>query len=297
MRGMRILVVHNPETGLFASLVSRLMGRLVLYSEGNTIPWVDPYLSPPKLRAVQKVWRKAMPSLGVLMCRIASAIRAQSESIKRGMVSRQIEAEKVVVIPAGVDETEFPPGLFAYDTMKGLNVAFIGRLVEEKGAPLLVEVVQRAVVESPTVSFSVFGEGPFGEPLSELPNVIHLGAVSRDTLPGHLEKIHVVMSFQKEFGRAEIESLAAGKILLACRVGEVPLFIQHLDNGLLCEPNAKEVLKTLTAILNQPALMPRIAREGRNLALSRFAWKRVGEQWRMICSDLMAKDARNHDAF
>lgn len=290
IRGLKIIVVHNPQTALFSTLLAKLINIKVIYAEGNTTPWTKPYVVSHQLSLKQKFWHFFNLHLSKFMCILADGIRAQSISIKMGMVKEGINPTKIRIIPAGVDPNVFKPINVKTSRDRLVKVAFIGRLTEEKGAPLLLSVVQKAEKEPHHVRFLIFGDGPYKHQLRELTNIEHLGTVPRDQLNSRLSEVQISLFFQKELGRAELEAMAAGKAIIACNIGEMPQIIRHLENGVLCAPDANSYINAIDSLSKNPILMKKISEKARETAIKRFTWEGVAIQWLLLCREVLSGD-------
>jgi len=284
-KGYGLLIVHNPISGLVPTLAFLAAGGRVIYSEGNTIPWIDPYIRPVRLSGVQRCWRVVYRAFCIALALVSNRVRAQSASIRDGMVKFHIDGRKIKVIPAGVDLDEFAPPPMWDDGSPYMHVGFIGRLVAEKGAELLLELVSKAEHELPETRFLIFGDGPFENEFRDLPNVEHLGRVSRDRLNNSMAKALLIVSFQKEFGRGEIEAMAAGKVVIAAAVGETPNIITHLVNGILCRPAAASYVTAIRSAIERRQTLGELGQAARRTAADTYAWERIGREWSALCRE------------
>lgn len=278
---LKILVVHNPQTGLISALIAKIVGVKLIYAEGNTTPWTDPYICPNEQRksSVDKFFF-------IYLGKISNAIRAQSKSIKEGMINQGLHPDKIEVIAAGVDVNEFRPISNRDLESSTLRIGFIGRLTEIKGAPLLLDLVIKSADQLPYVRFYIFGEGPFERHFMGLPNIEHIGSVPRTELNQWLSCIDIVVFFQKELGRAEIESISAGKAIIACNEGEMPLMIKHLENGYLCNSDVQSYIDAIKYLSNNLTLIENLSINARKHAEKTNNWDTIGSQWHSLCMKL-----------
>lgn len=281
-KNLKILVVHNPQTGLIPALIAKVCGVKLIYAEGNTTPWTDPYICPTNRR---KSFFDEF--LFIYLAKISDAIRAQSKSIKEGMINRGLNSDKIKIIAAGVDTNEFMPISNRDNKSDIIRVGFIGRLTEIKGAHLLLDLVLESANQVPNVRFYIFGEGPYKQRFIGLPNIDHIGSVPRNKLNLWLSSVDILVFFQKELGRAEIESLSAGKAIIACNEGEMPLMIKHLENGYLCNPNVQSYIDAIKFLSNNLLLIDKLGVNARKLAEKTNKWEIIGGQWLALCMELI----------
>lgn len=285
-KNLKIIIVHNPQTAILSILLAKIMKIKVIYSEGNLLPWTDPYIIPIKTTLKSKLFHIYNLYFGLFACLLSDRIRTQSSSIKNGMIKYGINSKKIEVIAAGVETDLFKPNREVEKDVTNLKVGFIGRLTEIKGVLLLLEIVQKSVKELPNVRFLIFGEGPYKSKFMNLPNVEHLGAVPRDELNNYLSKLHIVLFFQKELGRAEIEAMSSEKAIIACKMGEMTEMVQHLENCILCEPHPEEYIEAIKKLSLNSNLRKKISKNARETALELFTWDKIGAQWLSLCIEL-----------
>lgn len=283
----KIIIVHNPQTALLTEIVAKLIGISVVYAEGNMAPWYDSRIDPHKKSYLQRKWREINLALCKFMCIIADAVRAQSDSIKQGMIASGIEPNKIEIISAGGYPPIIKPDICKNTESNFQNIGFIGRLTDEKNASLLVEICKKAIEHNPKIRFQIFGRGSYERKLSTLPNIEHLDFVSMDMLFEKLSTTQIILFFQKELGRAEIECMWAGKVLVVCNIGEIPKKLRDGENCILCEPDPDSYLKAISMLLNTPELMDKISRNARELAEKEYNWNTVGEKWFFFCEKIL----------
>lgn len=279
----RIAIVHNGLQGLTAAFIARILGLAVIYSEGNTTPWTSPYVEPYNLRLSERIMSAIHLAIGKTIAMLSECIRVQSNSIREGMTHESVRSSKITVIPGGVDTSILMPQLGMHSEGKGIRIGFIGRLTEEKGAHLLAQVINLATNELPLARFVILGEGPYAKSISKMPNVEFIGWVPRNELTQFLLRMDFVVFFQRELGLAELEAMAAGKIIIGCDAGEMRSYITDLHNGVLCPPIPLAYIRAMRQLLENPKLSDTISKNARDTAVRQFSWEAVGEKWVQIC--------------
>jgi len=286
---IRVVVVHNGLPGLVASFLARISGRFVVYSEGNTVPWFNPFIIQPNLSLSQKAMYYVNLVNGKLLAMLANVVRTQDDAISEGMVREGIDKDKLRVIPAGVDLPTIMTSSAVERRDNLIRIGFIGRLSDEKGAPLLVEVVRKAAIEIPAVRFVILGEGPHRSSLLELQNVEHIGWVSRSELASWLNGVDIVLFFQKSIGLAELQAMAAGKAVVAGDYKEVSKTIEHMASGILCQPNPESYLAAIKNLIDCPRLKSRVSEGARLTAMNTFNWNVINNKWIELCEELLVE--------
>ena len=105
-----------------------------------------------------------------------------------------------------------------------------------------------------------------------------LGSVQHSQVPALLNgcEIFVLPSRQEPFGIVVLEAMAAGKPVVATRVGGVPEIVTDMKDGLLVEPESPgKLAHAVKLLLSEPDLMQRLGRNGRETVKKRFSWRRV----------------------
>jgi glycosyltransferase involved in cell wall biosynthesis len=196
-------------------------------------------------------------------------IVAVSEAVRNYSVAvDHIKAKKITVIPNGIDISQF-----ADITEKKFSnppvIGVIGRLEPQKGHEYLFEALN-LIKAIPWVLW-VVGDGSLKNELERLAKdlslrerIIFLGA--RKNIPEILSQvdIFVMPSLWEGLGLALLEAAAAGKPVVASRVGGVPEIIENGKTGILVEAkNVKSLADGLEHVLlgeNEAAEMGQRAR-------------------------------------
>jgi len=121
-------------------------------------------------------------------------------------------------------------------------VGFVGRLVPEKGGALLLRAAQQVLALCQKTRFVLIGEGPSRKEWEALAAQLGISqqvsfAGVRDDMPGVYASLDVVVlpSLIEAQPMCLLEAMAAGKPVIATRVGAVPRLITSGKTGLLLE--------------------------------------------------------------
>jgi len=168
------------------------------------------------------------------------------------------------------------------------TLGYLGRLVENKGLPLLVE----ALTALPQYCRVIFvGNGPMKSDLEE--QATHLGVSERVTfkdgiptfeVPGVLQKMDVLVlpsltrsNWKEQFGRVLAEAMACETPVIGSNSGEIPYVIG--DAGLVFqEGNAQELIACVRRLLDDPQLYATLAAKGRQRVLDNYTQERIAQQ-------------------
>ncbi|MEO1529567.1 MAG: glycosyltransferase [Planctomycetota bacterium] len=180
---------------------------------------------------------------------------------------------QAVIQPMGVDSKEFARGnvseastrnVFA-DRFEHGFILFIGRLVEKKGVPYLIQAMVEIRKQRPGVGLVIAGFGPEEprlkaevERLGLSDCVCFAGKQNRGEIIDLLHSCRAVAvpSIIDSRGETEgmptvvVESLAAGVPVVGSAVNGIPDLIRHRENGWLCrEKDSRDLAeKLLTAL-------------------------------------------------
>jgi glycosyltransferase involved in cell wall biosynthesis len=217
----------------------------------------------------------------------AHRIVAVSEAVKRALVAAGADPGRIRVIPGGV---ELGPYEAAGSLVPGV-IGSVGRLGREKGFDLLVEAAPRL---PKGVHVLIGGDGSQRAELAA--QVQRLGLEDRVTLTGFVEDVpaflsriglFVLPSRSEGLGLVLVEAMAAGRPVVASRVGGIPEVVVDGETGLLVPPEEPEALAgTIGRLLADPALAGRMGEAGRQRAREHFSAGRMAEQTAALYEEL-----------
>lgn len=168
----------------------------------------------------------------------------------------------------------------------------IGRLVKQKGFDVLIRAFAEAGLESHDLLFA--GEGPEHAALCQLVETV--GLKSRVHFLGRADRPKAVALFKgcsffvlpsrmEPFGIVNLEAMAAGKAIIASRVGGVPEVVLDGETGILVPPeDPAAVAAALRRLANDAHLRERLATNGRRRVLE-FTWPKIARAFHALYSD------------
>lgn len=172
----------------------------------------------------------------------------------------------------------------------------IGRLVPQKGFDVLLKAFARA--QLPNTDLILAGDGSENQALRQLSaelalgdRVVFWGRADRATAPQLFKgcAFFVLPSRHEPFGIVNIEAMAAGKAVIATRVGGVPEIVTHGQNGLLVPSgDVASLAKTMQELSADAALKERLAACGYR-QVEQFSWSTIAGQYLQIYEDVLAK--------
>ena len=179
-----------------------------------------------------------------------------SESVKRYIIDKsKISAEKISVIYNGVNiksqdnSYEQNPKMPFKIEDKDRILMTVGRLHKQKGHCYLIQAVSKVRKEFPKVKLLVIGEGEEENNLKklvkslDLTNEVIFAGLSSDIegiLP--MAELFILPSLWEGFPNALLEAMAAGKPVVATKVGGIPEIVVHGETGVLIPPRDTDAL-------------------------------------------------------
>jgi glycosyltransferase involved in cell wall biosynthesis len=166
-----------------------------------------------------------------------------------------------------------------------LAVAVCARLIPGKGHELLLEAVGRALERAPSLRVLVAGQGPLRGLLERRAEQFPPGTVC---LLGFLDETQDLMKacdvlafptspvLDEGFGLAALEAMAAGRAVVATRVGALPEIVEPGRTGVLVPPEDPSALAdALVELATKPAFVEELGRRGRERARAEFGIERM----------------------
>ncbi|MGB9920508.1 MAG: glycosyltransferase family 4 protein [Moorellales bacterium] len=201
----------------------------------------------------------------------------------------QLPEDKIKVIPNAVEEEDPPavePGFkerFAHPAEK--IVFFVGRLVREKGAQVLLEAAPQVLSACPQAKFVIAGEGPQKEELARQaqglgigPKVYLTGYIDDQTLHKlyACAAVSVFPSLYEPFGIVALEAMAAGCPVVVSDTGGLGEIVRHAETGLKALPgNAFSLANQITYMLQHPDRAREMADRARETVRRLYNWPLV----------------------
>ncbi len=188
-------------------------------------------------------------------------------------------------VPNGVDLEFFETDASPRET--GPYIFFIGRMVFQKGADILIEAFRKIEKEVPDIHLLMAGDGEDLERLrhqaSDLSGrVLFHGAAKREIVPSLIRNslFLVVPSRFEPLGIVNIEAMAAGKAVVASRVDGIPEVVADGETGLLVPPEDPDALaEAILRLARDSSLREEMAQKGRIRAKAEFTWETIAKRY------------------
>jgi phosphatidylinositol alpha 1,6-mannosyltransferase len=196
--------------------------------------------------------------------------------------------ERVRVWGRGVDRTRLSPERkdMAWRRSLGIAdheivVAFLGRLVMEKGLDVLAETLTR--LKGQPIRPLIIGDGPARSFLrARASDAIFTGHLDGDALGRAVSSADILFnpSLTEAFGNASLEGMAAGLAVVCPRAPSTSALITDGQDGVLApRADAESYANAIRGLIAEPLRRLRI---GRTARASSAAY-----DWRAICADVL----------
>lgn len=283
MREFRPAIVHThtAKAGMLGRLAARLAGvPVVVHTYHGHV--LRGYFGPVKTACFRGMER--------LLGSLSNALLAVSESVKQDLIGLGVaRASKIRVIPLGLDleplARPLPRGILRREAAirdDAPLVGMVGRLVAIKDIPTFLAAARLVHDSLPTCHFALVGDGQERALLEERVAKLGLSGVVRffgwrrdmEAVYGDLD---VVVNSSRNEGTpvSLIEALAAGRAVVATRVGGTPDLLGD-DRGLLVPPGDPAALASaILECLRDPAAAAARARAGQRHVLQHHAVSRL----------------------
>lgn len=211
--------------------------------------------------------------------------------------------DKLAIIPNGIRPEAFqvpapdPALRLRYAEPEERIIFFIGRLVREKGVQVLLEALQKLRERIPHVRAIIAGQGPYAEELHRL--ALHLGLDRQVTFAGYVDEqtrnqlyaqadVAVFPSLYEPFGLVALEAMAAGTPVVVSDTGGFAETVEHGVNGIrVAVENSSELAGQLLALLNNPDLGRRLARQALKDTAESYSWFSIARQYEEIYQQIV----------
>ena len=275
--GVNVLHTHGYKADIYGFLAARKENKPVVATCHN---WVG--------------GTKALDIYNQLdrwMLKKFNAIGAVSPTVKQQLINSGISESRIKVIDNGIDVEAFarPEPVTESRTVGGRVIGVVARLDLQKGFEYLLIAVRDLCRSYQRITVVISGEGPDRRAIEQMieqyglqHNVVLAGQQSDMPAVYADMDIFVLPSLNEGLPMTVLEAMAAGKPIVATRVGAVPNVISDGETGLLVKPkDAIGLRHAIARLLSDPDLC-------RSMGARAQEW--VGRQY---TSDAMALQYRS----
>lgn len=224
---------------------------------------------------------------------------AVSQAVKEKAIEFGIPSDKIKISYIGIDLQNFSLSTNKFDNRK--QILFIGRLVEKKGAHVLLNAFSKIKDKFPDHIITFIGDGPLKPQLYDQAHTLgvnakFLGACSKEKI---IEELHNTAVFclpsirakngdSEGFGLVILEAAACGVPVVTSALGGATEGIVHGETGFrFGENNSDELALYLDTLLSDPHLMKSMGQNGREFVEKNFDIKECTRSLEIIYADII----------
>jgi glycosyltransferase involved in cell wall biosynthesis len=275
-RGIDIIQTHDFYTNIFGMAAARLAGvRVRIAARRETTGWRTP--------AQKIVERQAY--------RFAHTIVANSEAVRRQLLTEGVADRKIVTIHNGIDldRLAVPESYNRRDALASFGlptapqlrfVTIVANLRHAvKDHPTFLRAARRVRAALPAARFVIAGEGELSGAMREM--AAQLGIADETFFIGRAERVAellaasdvcVLSSKAEGFSNSILEYMAASRPVVATDVGGAREAVIDGETGYIVPAGAdKEMAARILALLENPEQARAMGERGRRLVEQRFS--------------------------
>jgi glycosyltransferase involved in cell wall biosynthesis len=219
--------------------------------------------------------------------RKVDGVVAISCKISKLLIEAGVEREKIRLIHSGIDPKPFEAAANIRDVHpERVVVGMVAVLEERKGHRFLLEAAGRLKAQGYQIRYRVAGEGSLRKSLQKAATRLGVkdevqfqGFVS--DMPAFLSQVDILVlpSLFEGFGVSVLEAMAAGKAVIASRVGGLEELVSDTVTGLLVAPRDVDGLaRAIAKLAVDRALLREMGRKGRARLQANFTIERMAQQ-------------------
>ncbi|MCH2181116.1 MAG: glycosyltransferase [Mariniblastus sp.] len=271
---IQIVQSFFPDSTRFASPIAKVCGvSTVLGTRRNIGHWMT-------------AWDKWIAKFYNRTC--IDQVIANCEAARQSVIQQEgMPLSRVFVIPNGIDLRRFEPCQPWTPTAGQTNwtIGMVGNLREVKGPDLLIDAAKLLLGKDKSLQFIIAGEGNrelYQQRINEHGIQQHFclnGAEKQ--IPQFLSRLDVAVLPSRAEGmpNAILEYMAAGRPIVATRVGGTAELLEHRNTGILVPPESPtELAAGIQSLLDEPSLAARLAEAARDQVNEFYDIQRISER-------------------
>lgn len=259
-------------------------------------------------------WPDGVGRLNRLLTPLTDGFVAVADSHGEFLVSHEcFPADKVFVIPNGVDTARFAPlaGAASASVRAEIGVgptdpvvSIVAALRPEKNHELFLEVARRVLVEVRDAKFFIVGDGPRREPLEQHAAALGIGADvrflgTRSDVPRLLamSDVFVLTSHNEANPVSILEAMSTGKPVVATDVGSIKEAVADGETGFLVPPgDAGALADRVIALVADPLRAQQMGAAGRAAVLASWSVDAMVRRYERLIASIYRRKRMAEDA-
>lgn len=201
------------------------------------------------------------------------------EAMKEELIKHGCPEEKIAVQYSGIDLEQFAYKERTIPTEGPVQITYVGRMVEKKGAEMLIKAFKRVQQVYPNTKLCLIGDGELKSKLQQLSKKLHLeqhiefkGALTHSQVVEQLKQTHIfcLPSMKDPSGNQEgipnaiKEAMACGIPVVSTYHAGIPELIEDGKTGhLVNEQDVDGLAEKLMYLMKNPKLWEELGRNAR----------------------------------
>ena len=281
-----VVHTHSSKAGIIGRIAARQAG----------VPVVVHTVHGQAFHAYEKPWKKL---LYITAERIAAKYCDKIYAVAQAMIDQCVDAkvaprEKYMVVYSGMDTAAFANAGRNMELRQKLGIpenakviVTVARLFPMKGYEEMLPAAARLVKEFPDLHFLPVGDGPMYDELQK--QIADLGLTGNFHFAGLVPPHEVCdyiaqadllwhLSLHEGLPRAVVQALAVGIPAIGYKLDGTPEVVLNGRTGYVTAPqDVDAVVARSRELLNDAALRAEMGKNGKDLVIERFAWRRMAD--------------------
>ncbi len=301
-----VIHAHSSYSNAFAALpAARKLGLPLVY-EVRTL-WGESAVIEAGLRPDswkhRLVWRLELGAM-----RRADLVVPISRGIREELIRRGISADKLEIVPNGVDSSRFQPvprdesRALAIGLSNRFVIGFVGSILRLEGLATLLDAYGICQAQRSGLGLVIVGDGPERQTLEAqasrlgLRDVVFAGRVPHGDVPSWYSimdvlvypRIRAVIN-ERVTPLKPLEAMALGKVCVGSDVGGLMELIRHDDTGVIFRSgDAGDLASALLALKDDSPRMQRLREAASKFVKREREWSTIVRRYLDLYQGLIA---------
>ena len=204
--------------------------------------------------------------------------------VEKTFVEKGINIEKLFINPYGVDLSLFKKSEIKLLTSERLNILFVGLFSIQKGASVILEVINK-FIDDERITFSFVGgmeKGLLDKLETHIINkkVFYQPSVPQNQLPKYYSKAEIFLfpSYQEGLAIVLLQAMASGLCVIASENSGAGMVIRDMENGIIIPHNPEVIVNQIKHLIDDRELLLRLRSNARSTIENGFTWVDYGNR-------------------
>ena len=287
-------VLHTNNLHYFTTIAASVNKKLLKLPLVTTLHIGTTSQLDGGMRVLTKIYEK---SIGKWILSQSDHIIAVSKAVKEYARTLNVAESKISVIPNGIDIHENRPNRTRRNKNSPIRVAFVGRLISNKGPQYLVEAAPTVLRDFPEVEFLIVGEGPLLDVLRSRAKALGVSDSLRflravPSVSAFLRgcDVYVRPSLTEGMPLTVLEAMASGVPTIATCIEGTTEILAHGNTGFLVDPkNVGQLEFYVSKLVGDRKLRKRMGRQAREAMKKHNDWHSVATQTLKVYEAVLAQ--------